>query len=174
VRGVLYGTTEYGGPARAGTIYRLTTDGNEEILYRFRGRPDGATPNGDLIKLADGFYGTTVAGGANGKGTAYRVSNSGQETVLFNFATHDGSEPNNLIELNGSLYGTTTGPNVDLQSAGTVFALATSGKEQVLHRFGSGMDGKVPTGLIAVGSTLYGTTTFGGAQYCGTIFTLEP
>lgn len=56
---------------------------------------------------------------------------------------------------------------------GTVFSIARSGKEKVLHSFGSGSDGAYPTAsLIEVGGTLYGTTFEGGTNEYGTIFSI--
>jgi uncharacterized repeat protein (TIGR03803 family) len=50
---------------------------------------------------------------------------------------------------------------------------------RVLHSFGAAHDGNGPNALINVGDTFYGTTAFGGANYCrygyagcGTIFSI--
>jgi uncharacterized repeat protein (TIGR03803 family) len=49
--------------------------------------------------------------------------------------------------------------------------MTTSGKEAVLHAFGTGADGLGPQGnLIDVNGTLYGTTVEGGAHNHGTVF----
>ena len=58
----------------------------------------------------------------------------------------DGAEPMaGLINVNGTLYGTTSRRGRQLRSSGTVFAITTSGKETVLHRFGgSRMTAHVP------------------------------
>jgi len=57
---------------------------------------------------------------------------------------------------------------------GTVYALTTSGKENVLHSFGGGSaDGAYPyAGLLNVHGTLYGTTQSGGAYDGGTVFAI--
>lgn len=45
----------------------------------------------------------------------------------------------------------------------------------MLHSFGKGTDGGDPSAaLINVGDTLYGTTTLGGANSLGTVFSLTP
>jgi uncharacterized repeat protein (TIGR03803 family) len=80
--------------------------------------------------------------------------------------------------MNGTLYGTTEygggsgcGAN---GGCGTVFAVSTSGKERVLYRFKSGTDGAQPFApLIAVRSTLYGTTYSGGENNHGTVFAVN-
>jgi uncharacterized repeat protein (TIGR03803 family) len=66
--GNFYGTTAYGGKVKCnplpgcGTIFRVTNNGTETILYRFE---TGAFfPFGKLLEAPDGsFYGTTVFGG---------------------------------------------------------------------------------------------------------------
>jgi uncharacterized repeat protein (TIGR03803 family) len=77
--------------------------------------------------------------------------------------------------LNGELYGTTSSGGTF--SAGTVYRVDATGKETVLHDFGSAYDGKSPNAsLIAVNGRLYGTTQFGGScsvTGCGTIFAIS-
>jgi uncharacterized repeat protein (TIGR03803 family) len=132
------------------------------------------------------FYGTTALGpnGCNlyGKcGTAFSVTTSGTEKVLHVFPgnlTDGGSPEAPLIEVKGTLYGTTTlGGLYQCQGGGcgTVFSITPGGKENVLHYFGGKRDGVYPTaGLIDVGGTLYGTTQNGGTYADGTVFALTP
>ena len=62
--GALYGTTEYGGAAGDGTVFRSSTAGSESIVHTFKGGSDGATPLlGGLVAIAGKLYGTTNAGG---------------------------------------------------------------------------------------------------------------
>ena len=44
VKGVLYGTTSYGGKHNAGTVFRMTTSGNKDVLYNFTAEDDGSHP----------------------------------------------------------------------------------------------------------------------------------
>jgi len=168
VNGVLYGTTEEGGgpTGGGGTVYEVSTSGNESVIYHFKNQPDGAYPLAGLIALNGELYGTT-AGGGTLNGTVFEVSTSGEENVLYTFKGRlDGETPAaNLIALNGKLYGTTTyGGSVNPSiSNGTVFEVSLSGRERILHRFQAGLDGASPlAGLIAVRGELYGTTYFGG------------
>jgi uncharacterized repeat protein (TIGR03803 family) len=84
----------------------------------------------------------------------------------------DGSTPYaGLIDLNGTLYGTTqyggAGGN------GTVFKVTTSGVEHVIYSFKGTPDGATPYArLIALNGMLHGTTYAGGASGNGTIFKL--
>ncbi len=84
----------------------------------------------------------------------------------------DGFGPSSrLVALNGTLYGTTGGGGTG--GEGTVYSITTSGAEQVLHSFATGcqrrktcFDGLIPTGLVRVNGTLYGTTGGGGLGPC--------
>jgi uncharacterized repeat protein (TIGR03803 family) len=74
VNGALYGTTVRGGTGDAGTIFKMTRDGRETVLYRFIGPPQGARPVAALIYMNDAFYGTTTGGGKLGEGTVFRLN----------------------------------------------------------------------------------------------------
>ncbi len=90
----------------------------------------------------------------------------------FGKSAADGTNPYaGLIVVKGTLYGTTImgGSN----NAGTVFAVAKTGEETVLHSFGGSGDGSGPVaGLLDVNGTLYGTTVEGGANDSGTVFSI--
>jgi uncharacterized repeat protein (TIGR03803 family) len=131
LNGVLYGTSQSGGTgclsAGCGTVYSITTSGQEKVLYRFLGASDGADPVADLTVMKGRLYGTTQHGGGTlcDCGTIFSVTASGQEKVLHRFTgTRDGGgNPNNLISLNKVLYGTTQG-RYGLGRNGTVFRLS--------------------------------------------------
>jgi uncharacterized repeat protein (TIGR03803 family) len=78
----------------------------------------------------------------------------------------------------GALYGTTFGGGANCTVAsdcGTVFGITTSGTVKVLYSFKGYPDGAHPhTRLLNVNSTLYGATTFGGANNGGTVFAFRP
>jgi uncharacterized repeat protein (TIGR03803 family) len=196
VKGTLYGTTAYGGASDDGTVFTMSKSGAESLLYSFKGPPaDGATPVAPLLDIKGELYGTTDGGGASGpyNGTVFGITTSGKETVLHSFAggAGDGAEPwAGLIDVGSTLYGTTSEGGSTLSdcgnllgSCGTVFAITTSGKESVFYHFiyhASGQeDGWYPlAGLVAIGSTLYGTTEYGGStgclvRGCGTVFAIR-
>jgi uncharacterized repeat protein (TIGR03803 family) len=141
VNGTLYGTTLNGGGGKCGsfgcgTVFDITTSGQEAVLYTFQAGADGARPQAALIEVNGALYGTTTSGGAycyHSCGTVYSLSTSGAEQVLHSFgASGDGAIPiAGLIEVNGTLYGTTFG-SVRYVGGGThgrstVFALTASG-----------------------------------------------
>jgi uncharacterized repeat protein (TIGR03803 family) len=73
VKGKLYGTTYDGGTNGYGTIYRITTAGNETVLRSFGSdyRQDGANPEAALIAVNGSLYGTTYEGGVSDAGTVF-------------------------------------------------------------------------------------------------------
>jgi uncharacterized repeat protein (TIGR03803 family) len=143
-------------------------------------KSDGQNPEKSLIAVNGTLYGTTTAGGTYGGGTVFSINPStGSERVLHSFGHgSDGNDPQAaLINVNGSLYGTTTAGGH--YGGGTVFSVNPStGTDRVLHSFGNGSDGKDPqAALVYVSGTLYGTTTAGGdyaSQYIGgTVFSMS-
>jgi len=111
--GNLYGTTNGGGAAGAGVVFKIDTSGNETVLYSFTGGADGGFPLAGPIRDSVGnLYGTTNGGGAAGAGVVFKIDTSGNETVLHTFTGGaDGAVPFAGVVLgpNGNLYGTTIG-----------------------------------------------------------------
>ena len=123
----LYGTTYSGGGSGGwGVIFKVSTSGKEDVLYRFKANADGAHPYlGGLIEQNDTLYGTTYQGGAKGAGTVFSESpRGGEDHVMYSFkAGTDGEYPDaGLMQLNGTAYGTTYEGGAS--SAGTVFKLS--------------------------------------------------
>jgi len=181
--------------ACAGVLHVSTASAtNDTVLHSFGAPSDGAEPAAGLIAVNGTLYGTTIfrdsVVGFSGAGTVFSIDpTTGSEKVLYAFnGGSDGANPlASLTALNGTLYGTTeNGGTVRCghRGCGTVFSITTSGTKRILHRFdthiGDG-DGRNPSaGLIAVGGTLYGTTSSGGSGYCyyrrgcGTVFSIKP
>jgi uncharacterized repeat protein (TIGR03803 family) len=185
--GTFYGTTYQGGNG-SGTVYSLSNSGVETVLHAFQGQSDGGFPEGPLLDANGTLYGTTSNGGVKtGRyyhGTVYSISASGVHTVLHKFkGAADGSYPDHgLIDVNGTLYGTTPYGGKSTACAangcGTVYSITPSGTEKVLHSFTGGSDGEGPRGeLVDVNGTMYGTTSHGGSGTacnggCGTVFSV--
>ncbi len=65
----LYGTTASGGTSNKGTVFHISTDGNNfSILHSFAGNPDGEKPIDNVIMLNNTLYGMTVFGGSYHEG----------------------------------------------------------------------------------------------------------
>jgi len=196
--GNLYGTTVAGGGSACisgtgcGTVFKITSDGNEEVLYSFTGNADGATPSASLIlDPAGNLYGTTPHGGnfdgecaTLGCGVVFKVTPAGQEVVLYTFkGGADGQSPMAPLvrDGKGNLYGTTsTGGDVsnpwcrvEQNGCGIVFELTEQGALRTLYTFkGYPKDGQHPiAGVIRDRQgNFYGTTDWGGPSNDGTVF----
>jgi uncharacterized repeat protein (TIGR03803 family) len=192
--GGFYGTTQFGGTSSQGTVFQLTQQNGvwtEKVLHSFR-ISEGGAPVGTLIADPSGnLYGTTFIDGNShcqfGCGSVFELSppaaaaDPWRETTLYSFTggADGGSPQGGLVrDNNGNLYGTTT---LGGSGYGVVFELvapATSGgawREVTLHQFaGAPTDGSAPLGsLLLIGGTkLFGTTSLGGANNAGTVFSV--
>src|ERR1017187_8717518 len=175
--GNLYGTTTSGGTAGQGVVFKLSTGGQETVLYSFTGGADGGYPYAGVIRDSAGnLYGTTVYGGPANQGVVYKVDTTGHETVLYSFTGGaDGGWPEAGVirDSAGNLYGTTTSGGA--LHKGGVYKLDTAGLETVLYSFTGGADGGVPySGVIRdLAGNLYGTTTAGGTAGGGVVYKLD-
>jgi uncharacterized repeat protein (TIGR03803 family) len=184
--GNLYGTTFVGGENNFGTVYKLSPNGEETVLYSFTGKPDGAYPTGSLYIDAGGdLYGTTDGGGTStfcnqGCGTIFKLSADGKELILHSFSGKaDGLSPFAGLTRDkaGDFYGTTSGGGITPCQCGTVFKLSANRTFTTLHSFaGAPNDGALPYDgvILDAAGNLYGTTFFGGSDNFGTVFKLKP
>jgi uncharacterized repeat protein (TIGR03803 family) len=172
--GTLYGTTYQGGTREQGNVYSITPKGSETSIYSFGTYSgDGTYPSCKLTFWKNKLWGTTNGGGTYNDGTVFSLTKSGKETILHSFGNGtDGKSPysSNLTPLDGVLYGTTYAGGT--HGEGTVFEVLPSGVVKTLYNFGDiGNDGDYPdAGVIAYRGSLYGTTTYAGANNQGTIF----
>src|SRR5579872_663787 len=210
--GNLYGATLSGGDAACdahhapycGTVFKLAPNGRLTILYKFKGKSDGAAPSGSLVMdKAGDLYGVTGFGGDfnctigiehRGCGVVFKLDPSGKETVLYKFkGGSDGAFPSagsGLVEdAAGNLYGideeggefdnACDAGNGMNYGCGTVFKVTQAGKFTLLHKFkNDGSEGVAPNGGLVrdpVGN-LYGTTQEASlsGNLGGTIFKVSP
>ncbi|HVU08361.1 MAG TPA: choice-of-anchor tandem repeat GloVer-containing protein [Verrucomicrobiae bacterium] len=196
----LYGTASGGGINGAGTVFAVKTNGTGfTVLHSFAPinfytltNSDGISPYAGLILSGDTLYGTAFRGGSANSGTVFAVKTNGLDfTNLYNFTGgSDGFGPaGDLVLFSNALFGTSSGNGEgEVGGNGTVFVLNTDGSDfTVIHSFsalsydpdidditGTNSDGATPrAGLIAVGSTLYGTAENGGTGANGTVFSIS-
>lgn len=142
------------------------------------GSVGGTNPQAVLTNVNGVLYGTTQYGGTGYAGTLFSYTPGGTLSTLANFGVGPvtGSNPiADLTDLNGTLYGTTSS---DVSAfAGTLFSYdPTTTTFTTLASFGTGtLSGRNPdAGLTNVGGTLYGTTSGGGSNSDGTLFSFDP
>ena len=162
--GNLYGTTQGGGPANLGAVFKVDAAGNETALDAFTGGLAGDSPQSGLIRDGAGnFYGTTYYGGPANDGVFYKVDTAGHETVLFSFTGANGANPagNLARDAAGNIYGTTTGGTTE--GAVVLYKVDATGQETVVFDFGSGAS---VSGVVSdAAGNLYGTGYIGGASH---------
>jgi uncharacterized repeat protein (TIGR03803 family) len=187
VGGRLYGTTFEGGVNDLGTVFTISPAGKESVLYAFQSSNDANTPFAPLLDVGGTLYGTSEFGGGNlcekgstSCGAVFTITPSGHEAVLYSFqGKPDGEYPiAGLINVNGTLYGTTlgggAGRNCGAAGCGTIFKLTTAGVETIVQSL-SPDDGIFPVAsLLKLGHLLYGTAYEGGDNGSGngTVFTV--
>jgi uncharacterized repeat protein (TIGR03803 family) len=183
----LYGATEQGGSNDCGTIFKLNTDGSAfTVLKNFTGGSDGSGPWSGLLLSGTTLYGTTMTGGVTNDscwpyshGTVFRLNTDGTGfTTLYSFTGNGAEYPAGDLALFGTtLYGTTVWLGSSCQpDYGTVFTVNTDGSGfRVLKVFTNWISDGVITsgGLLQSGSTLYGTTYYGGNSGIGSVFQIN-
>jgi uncharacterized repeat protein (TIGR03803 family) len=177
--GNVYGVTDPGGTFSAGTVFEVSQDGSESVLYSFPGGFYGYGPVGGLAQDSHGnLYGTTEAGGGWDAGVVFKLNLAGREMVLhdFNDIATDGAEPEDglIRDEIGDFFGTTYYGGVN--NAGTVFEISPGGTETLLYSFlGPPADGANPESgklLRDAAGNLFGATYLGGLFNQGAIFKL--
>ena len=129
----------------------------EQVLYSFKGKPDGSNPYGTIVIHNGNLYGTTSMGGLYGFGTVFQLApktgGGWTETVLYNFcpvapSCTDGQNPpyeKLTFDAQGNLYGTAyLGGSL---GNGVVFELSPSGSTwnyQVIYNFAGSPDAANP------------------------------
>ena len=175
----LYGVAGAGGDFDTGTLYEFDfATGHEKTLFSFGG-PLGSEPSSNLVKIGSSLYGVIPSSGSPPYGTFYRFdlsTKTASAVHMFNGqAGGDGANPNSgLILANGLIYGTTSQGGTS--NFGTVYTIdPATGTEATLYSFANGTDGGNPEGgLTQSHGSFYGTTTTGGANGTGTVFSFSP
>lgn len=187
--GALYGTTEGGGASDLGTVFEMTKTAGEPwketVLYSFGS--DGSYPRAPLVFGGTGaLYGTLIGGSVIFELTPPSTAGSAWTQTTLYTVSYLEAMPNGplLFGPGGTIYTTTEGPPAS--QAGEAISLAppaTPGgawTESVLFAFDGVPGGSTPlAGVVSEGGSLFGTTLYGGDEFCGdggcgVVFELTP
>jgi uncharacterized repeat protein (TIGR03803 family) len=181
----LYGTTISGGNSYGvGTLYQASTNGTPyDILFSFLPW-DAQNPFGSLVLSGTSFFGLTSAG----NGTIFTINSDGSDCA--NFHVFGGTiivsiVPTNIIaSIDPTNIITGIFTNSVTNIVGTVTNVVTEFDTNIVTDLitnivtdlitNSVPDGSFPNApLLLSGSTLYGTTSFGGSNGLGTVFKIN-
>lgn len=173
--GRLTGTCSEGGANNVGCIWDYNT-ATSTFTKRadFSGAANGSFPRCRLVQVsATRVFGVTQSGGTNGRGTLYEFNpTNGAITVRHHFAIATGSNPYGgvLLASNNRLYGTTLSGGVN--NAGTIYDFNTTTNTHTKLVDLAVATGSNPLGELvqAASGVIYGTTSAGGTNTVGVLF----
>ncbi|MBU2018497.1 MAG: T9SS type A sorting domain-containing protein [Bacteroidetes bacterium] len=171
-----WGVTQYGGANDAGVLFKTDANGlNQSVKHSFVSN-DGQSPNGELAQHPNGkLYGVFASGGQFYDGGIYSVDTSSNVVTLeAGFSFYDnGKLPAGkpYVSNSGLIYGST---GTVYLGDGTIYSYDVNQKEINLLYTLNTADGSYPnSGLIEYGGKLYGTTSNGGPNGGGTLFSFD-
>lgn len=176
--GRLTGTCSQGGANGFGCVFDYNTSTS---VYSKRadftgttGTANGTFPRCRLVQVTSTrVFGVTQNGGVNNRGTIFEFNpTNGAITKRHDFAIGTGSNPYGgvLLASNGRLYGTTLSGGAN--NVGTLYEFNTTTNLHAKLVDLADATGSSPIGELmqATGGVIYGTTTAGGANTVGVIF----
>jgi uncharacterized repeat protein (TIGR03803 family) len=156
-------------------VYRVTSDGQVAIVYRFDPKKSQGTGGGDLLQAKDG----NLYGVASNPGSVYRLGLDGTYTQIHLLSpAGEGTGPNSLVQTSdGNLWSSTSGGT----GGGAVITITTDGTLLQATFVNTKLMGVgISAALIqASDGRLYGTTSangsFPGGQpgASGTVFVVD-
>lgn len=178
----VYGTTLAGGNNGFGVLFNYNPGTNQQqVVHHFNG-VDGRAPQ-NLHLVGNVLYGTTSIGGTNtgvysnnGMGVLYSYNIQTQAfSKLIDFNGDNGENPQGVIHgIDNNLYGLTR--QGGSSGYGVLYRLNSANNTYTkLHDF-SGVDGRTPSNCKLIqtsGNMLYGTTTWGGNNDMGVLFSFD-
>jgi len=179
--GKLYAQTYMGGVNNLGAIIEYDITGNTVTKkFDFDGSNSGKNPEGDFIEATnDKLLGLTYSGGSKGNGVLFEFdinSSTFSKKVDFDAA-------NLGKNLNGTLIKTTLGKVIGVANSGgmsgygTIFDYNYAGNTITKTiDFNNTSNGDYPYGSFVKASDgyLYGTNSYDGQNYVGTLFKIDP
>jgi len=164
----LYGTTPFGGIGEdngyGGTIFSMDLDSSEfQYLYIMTDAYqiyDGLTMGGSNILF--GSYENTF----NYGGSIFKINTDGSG---LNVVTSNSGSIQTLLDNNGVLY--VTSPSITGIGGSSIYKINSNGTG--LANLGGSFSGSAVSGLIMVGTNLYGTAMANGSAGYGTVFQID-
>ena len=178
--GVFYGTTPAGGPFQGGTIFSFNPNGNTftpnlvNFIYTSTKQPvEQLTFNSD-----DGLFYGVAAQGFLGLGGIYSFNPNGNVfSSLAGFDGINGNQPRvGLTKGNdGLLYGSTTSGG-SIYDAGTIYSFNPNGNIITHLATFTPFTGSFGANKLTLANNglFYGTSSIGGANNFGTVFSFNP
>ncbi len=186
INGVMYGTTTNGGTDGVGSIFRITPLGNYQVVYSFPALPqgtggelgpsptNGSSPSGPLAAVGSVIYGTTQLGGFQNRGVLYSFDTTTKTfTLLHQFREHHADTATGAVT-DGSYVVGTVEVGGEGTSSGVYYYNIATGTTKVKNfedAFGKAMTFSPP---VKWGLAFVGTTTTGGVNNGGTIYSFVP
>lgn len=180
-----FGTTS-GSKDVPATVYEFVPGPTSELttIYTFGSSADGTEPTGVYEEVEGSIpllFGTTRNGGSSGYGTLYELRQQGTKYTkislhAFTGGRTDGAYPEGPPQKFDDFFWGVTEKG-GRHNCGTIYRLDSySGGYEVVYSFTCGKDGANPEApLIGSGSQgLIGTTTAGGTDNDGTVFSFKP
>jgi uncharacterized repeat protein (TIGR03803 family) len=171
--GNFYGTTAFGGSESqaAGTVFKLTPDGEITTIFTFTNDQNGANPS-SLVEGNDGsLYGLSILPKSNGT-AVFKLSKAGEIKIIS--SDFEQNAYNLLLANDGNFYVCTLDSD---PTPGQVLRIAPSGSVMPIHTFNTsnlGLEGPACLGMIVgADGNLYGTT-LGGQTLHTSVFRLTP
>jgi len=171
--GNLFGTTNFGGTANLGVLFKVDPTGHETVLHTFVRGAEGNQPyeSGVILDQDCNLYGTTSFSGAGGQGTVYKVDPFGNASLVYAFPGNEGGQYSYnsglVLGANGQLYG--TADRGGDHGAGVLYELDAKSGEHVLYTFdyftASGFGQPTGTVIRDLAGNFYGTTFIGQADF---------
>jgi len=173
--GFHYGVTELGAANGVGSIYRIDSQGNFELIQAMDFTEVGSNPIGDLILLNNNnLAGVATNGGNNDAGTAFTINNQNEVFKIHDFRLpREGALPIGLNGLEQEFIGVTQSGGA--YNAGVVYSLQLDGERTKIFDFDGSFNGLSPNSELTRSEEglYYGTARFGGENDAGTIFRLS-
>jgi uncharacterized repeat protein (TIGR03803 family) len=175
--GNLYGTTTGGGAYQAGTIFRISKQGQYTVLRNLNFN-EPFTPRHSLIQAPNGFlYGTAPQGGPYNKGGVFkmRTDGTGYEIVVGFDGTNGAFAEGGLTTSDGNFYAAAASGGAS--DGGRIYYIdPTNDSFHTVFEFTAFTNhGKNPTSklLESADGYLYGTTLNGGTNFGGTLYRVK-